>query len=114
MSRVNLAGSNNEEHMSILVAGLSWDSMMKQLYKPSYGRARCLIKTLLCNTSSIQHIYNSNHDFDVSPFAQMPISPPPRVLTVIEGDAIDRQTAMFRLSKSSMREEKAGTKFIVD
>ena len=57
---------------------------------------------------------NSNYDVDTSPFARMPISLLPRVLTVIEGDAIDRHTAMFRLSKSSMGEEKGGTKFIVD
>ena len=87
---------------------------MQLRYIPSYGRARCFNEKLLCNTSSIQHMYNSNHDFDLSPFAQMPISLPPRVLTVIEGDAIDCQTAIFRLWKSSIREEKAGTKFIVD
>ena len=39
-------------------------------------------------------------DFDLTPFARMPISYLPRVLAVMKGDTINRQSAIFRMLKS--------------
>ena len=137
----------DEEDLASIADGLVGNTTLKKLSIPHYSGSWSSITNVLCNTSSIYHIRNSNHtlktfeiiwreiggvefsqirhclklnkyvdkskvirkkiaryyfvgNFDVTPFTNMAVSVLPRVLAMIEGDAMDRQYAIFRLLRS--------------
>ena len=134
----------NEDLLPIITAGLTGNTTLKKLHMQYYRGDMNCIENLLCDTSSIESIVNSNHtlvtieighkwvmpplikdclelnmitnkdkvirtkiaryyfidNFNVTPFIYMPVSLLPRVLAMIGGHAVSRQSAMFRLLRN--------------
>eukprot|EP00956_Cyclotella_meneghiniana_P044740 scaffold333558_cov106-Cyclotella_meneghiniana.AAC.2 len=146
LNELHLNGNITDQGLSLITAGLIGNTTLKKL-SMDYRRGRGIdsIEKLLCDSSTIESICNSNHilntiyntrlermcsrlplqvsdclelnkntnknavihkkiaryyfvgDFDVSPFITMPISLLLKVLVMIEGHALDRQVAIFKL-----------------
>eukprot|EP00956_Cyclotella_meneghiniana_P039118 scaffold165819_cov36-Cyclotella_meneghiniana.AAC.2 len=162
LSQFNVYRNMSVENSNIILDGLAGNTTLKKLLMTNDDLETSKFERLLCNTSSIEGIHNSNHtledvtfsglsisflrhsprfysplgrdldvapfvreclelnkdtnkdkvirtkiaryyfcgEFDIAPFVNMNVKLLPQVMAMIEGDAISRHDAIYRLLKS--------------
>ena len=61
LESLNLVNGISEDELSIIAGSLTRNTTLKKMYIFYFGEYLTSIEKLLCDTTSIRHIYNSNH-----------------------------------------------------